>query len=259
MSTNDQLPVLEIDKLEPTRDYLREAAMVLSSLQRAFLPKNSHDWHYGLEVSLRGITTQPFLAASEETRASVDLVRHNVRLNGSKWALYEYAAPEILNNLRAWLSARGVEAKLEEPKFVSGTVQFDTEQADAYAAALWWMEAQFRDIKAGLKAGITSPILLYPHHFDLALTWFPFDDERQLSLGFSTGDETIKQPYIYLTAYPEPVSFTSIPLPDDAHWQTAGFSGAILPYAKLQASAQPEELLQKFVTKIVTKGCQLFS
>jgi len=52
------LPDLKLDSWRPTRDYLREVALVLSSLQRAFLPEHPRQWQYGLEVNMRGLVTQ---------------------------------------------------------------------------------------------------------------------------------------------------------------------------------------------------------
>jgi hypothetical protein len=258
MERPDHLPVLLIAELGPTRDYLREVALVLGSLQRAFLPKHPRDWQHGLEVTMRGLSTQPFMVAGEAVQASLDLVSNKVRLDGNKWPLKDYDGPELFQEVQVWLQSKGVDVELEEPKFTDGSRHFDAGQANAYAGALWWMEARFRDLKAGINEGVTSPILLYPHHFDLSLVWFPYDDERQLRLGFSTGDETIAEPYLYLTAYPEPAGFTAIELPKAAHWQSDGFSGAILPYAVLQADKQPTELLKTCARQTLLKARALF-
>lgn len=240
------LPELLIKNLGSTRDYLREVALVLGALQRGFLPPQPRDWQHGLEVGLRGLATQEFVVGDEPTRATLDLVKYKVRLGGSKWPLHEYGAPEILNNVKAWLASRGASVRLDEPEFTPGVAQFDTAMVDAYAQALWWLNEQFIAVKAGLSGGVTSPILLYPHHFDLSLTWFPHDDARQLALGWSTGDETIAEPYLYLTAYPEPAGFGKLPLPSSACWQSDGFSGAILLYKDLAASPDPKALFAKY-------------
>jgi hypothetical protein len=195
---------------------------------------------------MRGLSTQAFTVKGEETRATIDLVRRKVRLGGAAWRLDEYNGPELFKHARAWLKDKGVDVKLEEPKFSQGKSVFDKQQAKAYGEALWWLDAQFRSFKVELTEGVTSPIFVYAHHFDLSLVWFPHDDERQLSVGWSTGDETVNEPYIYLTAYPEPAGFTELDLPAAAHWQVEGFSGAILPYAVLAASDRPAELFKQF-------------
>jgi hypothetical protein len=238
------LPALHDEELGPTRDRLRDAALVLSSLQRAFVPKHPRDWQYGLEVNMRGLSTQPFTVDGEEVRATLDLVRHKVRLGNERWSLKYTDGPELLAEIKVWLLAAGADVELEEPAF-SDSSGFDPEQAAHYAEALWWLEEQFRELKVELTEGVTSPILLYPHHFDLSLVWFPHDDERQLAIGWSTGDEIIPEPYLYLNAYPEPDGFTKLSLPAAAHWQTKGFSGAVLPYAALAASKEPAALFKQ--------------
>ncbi len=256
---NDKLPQLIYDDLVPTRDYLKQVALVLSSLQRGFLPKHPRQWQYGLEVGLRGLSTQSFTVDDIPTRGSLDLVRHKVRLGDNKWALHEYTAPEIFNDIGVWLESHGAAVNLEEPDFTSGTMLYDTAQSETYAEVLWWMDARFRKLKTEFSEGVTSPILLYPHHFDLALAWFPFDDERQLSIGWSTGDETINESYVYLSAYPEPPGLKEIELPEGAYWHSNGFSGAVLPYAALQSSKQPLELFDNFSSPTLTVARKLFS
>jgi hypothetical protein len=256
---NKPLPELDSATLGPTRDCLREIALVIGKLQRAFLPEHPRQWEHGLEVTMRGINTQAFMVGDEETRASIDLVRGKVRLGDDNWRLKDVNGPALLNIFRDWLAARGVDAEIEEPKFAAPDWQIEKDQVLAYAEALWWMDARFRQLKATLHEGVTSPILLYPHHFDLSLVWFPHDDERQLGLGFSTGDETIPEPYLYLTAYPEPAGFTGIKLPAEAYWQKDGFSGAILPYAKLQAAQNPQELFEQFAARTLGEARPLFN
>ncbi len=242
----DSPPLLITEDLNPTRNYLQDVVKVLGSLQLAFLPVNEHDWHYGLQVTSRGISTQELTIGGLQIKASLDLFRSKVRIGDTNWLLEDYDAPEILNNIWAWLAAHDQNVELEAPKFSVETSSFDAKQATNYANALWWLEARFKTVKSSLATGLASPILLYPHHFDLSLSWFPRNDSQQFGLGFSTGDDTIKEPYLYLTLYPEAVNFTSSKLPPGAYWQTAGFSGAILPYRALQMAEDSEALFKRY-------------
>lgn len=242
------LPLLDYGELAPTRDRLRDAALVLGKLQQMFLPVDPHDWQHGLEVNMRGLLTQGMNVKGHETRASLDLVKHKLRLGDARWKLEEYDGPELYNNVRVWLESHGIEAELAQPKFGGIGKAYDREQAGQYAEALWWLDRQFQVIKAGLKGGLIAPILLYPHHFDLSLVQFPHNDERQRAIGWSTGDETVTEPYLYLTAYPEADSLDRSKLPPEARWQTDGFTGAVLPYAALAKSSEPAALLQAFAS-----------
>ena len=247
-----QLPALDNQKLNPTRDYLRDVALAMGSLQRGFLEPQPHDWQHGLEVTLRGVSTQTFMAGGQPIRVLLDLVKDKVRMDGSFWKLESYSGAELFNNFKSWLETHNLSVKLEEPVFRTG--RYDHGQSQNYAAALWWMHRQLQIIKADISYGETSPILLYPHHFDLAMSWFPHDDERQITIGFSTSDESVAEPYIYATVYPEPDGLAELMadrLPAEAYWQKRGFSGGVLPYAKLQQSDQPAELLKQFVGQLM--------
>jgi len=242
------LPQLDSKTLGPTRDRLRDAALVLGKLQQVFLPADPHEWQRGLEVNLRGPLTQAMNVKGREVYGSIDLVAHKVRLDGAKWELEEYDGPELYKNVRVWLQSQSIDSELAKPEFGDIGKEYDPEQATKYSGALWWLDKQFRIIKAGLETGLTSPILIYPHHFDLSLVWFPDDDEKQFSLGWSTGDETIAEPYLYITMYPEAEDFKQRKLPAEAYWQTDGFSGAVLPYDALVKSSEPEELFGRFAS-----------
>ena len=112
----------------------------------------------------------------------------------------------------------------------------------------------------------TSPVQLFPHHFDLAMSWYsgqqvPEQDaadeessDEQMTFGFVTGDEVISDPYFYATAYPEPDGFVGSPLPDGAVWSEVGFSGAVLPYAALERVDQPHQLIAKFLRQAHEAG-----
>jgi len=251
------LPELVYENLLPTRDRLRDVCQAVGSLQRAFLPAQPRQWEYGLEVSLRGLTSQAFSVRNQEQRVILDLVRHKVRLAGANWLISDYSGPELLKNFQVWLESHEQSIKLQPPTFTGGRQPYDEHQASLYTEALWWFEVQFRELRARLKGGVISPILLYPHHFDLALSWFPLDDERQFTIGWSTGDEHIPAPYVYVTAYPEPAGFQALTLPAAAQWQNHGFSGAVLTYDTLQHNQHPESLLAEFAYSLLTGARQL--
>lgn len=245
------LPELKPADLKSSRDYLRDVALAMGSLQRGFLPVSPRDWQHGLEVTMRGIATQEFIVGNERVKVLLDLVKNKIRLDGVNWNIDEYSGAELFKNFKSWLESKGIQVKLEEPEFTGGT--YDPVQGEAYAETLWWLHKQFQIIKAEISSGITSPILLYPHHFDLSLVWFPYDDDKQVSIGFSTGDETVSEPYVYLTLYPEPKGFDKMlseKLPEEAYWQKDGFSGAILTYSKMRSHPHPDELLRRFVGQL---------
>jgi hypothetical protein len=148
--------------------------------------------------------------------------------------------------------------------------EWDLEAIGRYRRAVAEIDAAFKVFK-GEHRQETSPVQLFPHHFDLALSWFsgrqvpdqdPENEEwsdEQMTFGFVTGDEAITEPYLYATAYPEPVGFVGSPLPEAAHWNEAGFSGAVLPYAALEQVDEPRQLLAEFLRQTHKAGASRMS
>jgi hypothetical protein len=250
------LPTLIFEDLVLTRDYLRDLGVVMSRLQRLYLEPHPRQWEHGLEVTMRGFSTQTLKISSGENRLLLDLVKHKLRIGGSNWRLDDYSPPELLKNINVWLESHKIGQKIERPEFRRSA--YSRDQATSYAEALWWFDHQLKLTKVDLIEGVTSPVLLYPHHFDLALSWFPWDDERQFTLGWSTGDENIAEPYAYLTAYPELKRYQDLELPGEAFWQTTGFSGAIMPYTALQSAEDPAALFHRFALDTMLAGRDLF-
>lgn len=98
----------------------------------------------------------------------------------------------------------------------------------AAAHQLWQVLSQVDLALKAFRATLrqeTSPVQLWPHHFDLAMLWFsgrPVPDQdrdqekwadEQMNYGFSTGDAGIPEPYFYATAYPSPAGLTEAQLP----------------------------------------------
>ncbi|MFI5270582.1 MAG: DUF5996 family protein [Candidatus Saccharimonadales bacterium] len=246
MNNDYSLPELDIQAIKPTIETIRDVSLILSSLQRAYIPKHPKQWQYGLNVSLRGLVTEPLKINGDMLNASLDFVTQKVRLGNSSWRLDEYSPPEIEKNILSWLQNNNQKKELEKEELKGGAYVFNKKHAKDYAQSLWWIQSQIKIHAEELTGGYKAPILLYPHHFDLSFVWFPFDDDRQIALGYSTGDENIASPYLYLTAYPEPEGIKSVNLPDGVKLQAEGFSGIILPYEKLRSSNDPTFLFEGY-------------
>ncbi len=102
-----------------------------------------------------------------------------------------------------------------------------------------------------------SPVRCWPHHFDLA-TLITLDegedpeDARSVGVGLSPGDETLEQPYLYVTPWPKPASDVALPALPAGHWHTEGFTAAVLTGEELLAeSAEPPAALRAFLDAAV--------
>jgi hypothetical protein len=128
---------------------------------------------------------------------------------------------------------------------------------------------------AGWYCGKTSPVHLFWHSLDLAVTRFdgrraPDTDalgsiDREayshnvVSFGFWAGDQTVREPTYYAYAAPEPAGLREQPLhPDDAQWVgRGGGSLALLPYEAVRTACDPRKTLLSFLESGYQAGARL--
>ena len=155
--------------------------------------------------------------------------------------------------------------EMAEPRSDDRFVGYSADQAHSLGEALAAVSAAMNEFRAAISEE-TSPIQLWPHHFDLSMLWLPGqkiegqdpDDEehsdKQMNFGFTFGDQGIAEPYFYVTAYPLPDGFTELELPTGTYWQTEGFSGAVLAYKTLIQNSDPHGYLLELWTRLLTAG-----
>jgi len=78
--------------------------------------------------------------------------------------------------------------------------------------------------------------------------------DKQMNFGFTFGDESIPEPYFYITAYPLPDAFPGLSLPPGATWHNQGFSGAVLLYRSLLENDYPADYLVNLWTGLLSTG-----
>jgi hypothetical protein len=118
----------------------------------------------------------------------------------------------------------------------------DRRVAQNYSQALDTVFTGLARFRAHL-GGTMTPIVLWPHHFDLSTLWFPGnaidEDAPHLNFGFAPFSAGIDEPYVYAYAYPYPAHHDPPAMPTGAHWHTTGWTGAVLPYTVIAAQANP--------------------
>lgn len=243
---NQPLKTIDYQASSHCRDYLQDAAKVLVEFQQLFIPPEPHYWHVGLEIVGNGLRTQKLIAEGQEQRCVLDFVNANMNLGTKSWQFADYDPNGLKRELQNWLAGKGRKKEIAPIQFSKSSGSFEPTQAAEFSSAFSWARSIFIDLEPSLGTGSLSPVLLYPHHFDVAFSWFP-DNKLQYTMGLSTGDETIAEPYFYVTAYPEPNGFTASKLPTSAFWQSIGFSGAILKYNDAVSAEDPSSAVANYM------------
>ena len=147
----------------------------------------------------------------------------------------------------------------------------DREYVRHYHRVLSWVAQVFNEF-AGRFAGKTSPVQLYWHSFDLAVTRFsgkqvslpegtdPVTREAYshevISFGFWPGDQNVREPAFYSYTAPEPEGLTEHPLsPEGASWLPEGGT-ALLTYEEVRNSSSSTKTLLEFMESAYRAGAK---
>ncbi len=260
--TRQSFPDLEQTGFIITRDALQAYARLLGDWLKHCRPKHKHWWHASLRPSLNGLTSGVVHTSSMDFELELNLRAGWLQAqtsNGNQTTvvLRGQSASALATKITDFLLASGIEDRFVpdgSPYSADTFVGYSTTRAHDLADVLSSVTATIKVFRAGIREE-TSPVQLWAHHFDLAMLWLPGDKipgkdpsdeesaDKQMHFGFTFGDAEIPEPYFYATAYPQPATFPTLPLPQEAVWHTGGFSGAIITYKSLAKTADPESYL----------------
>lgn len=269
---SQNFPALDAGVIGPTRDALHAYSQVLGSWLEACRPRRKHWWHISLRPTVRGLTTGLVRAGGIDFELELDLHRGALRgqvAGGGELLvpLQGQPAAELAAAVREFLLAAGIPADIvpASPEAGDATSNYSADVAATIGRAWAAVAVTLASLRASIPEE-TSPIQVWPHHFDLAMVWLPGEkipgedpadeghSDKQMNFGFTLGDPVIPEPYFYVTAYPLPPAFQRLELPAGTTWQTEGFSGAVLRYSHLANEAQPESYLLGLWQGLVAAG-----
>ena len=265
------LPDLTIDHWRATRDTLHQCSQLMSDLRSAAAPKRKHWFHIALKCGVRGVTTGPLFCAGHRFLLELDFANGEIILRTED--LHAWRLPfagASMADLEAQILGRlkdagiPIELNRSDPMPTEPLV-FNAGHGASYWSALSRIDHVFQTFRGTLREE-TGDVLVWAHHFDLAMLWFngkrvpdmdPADEENadvQMNFGFIPGDSTTPEPYFYITAYPFPERLRETALPTGASWNAQGFNGVVYPYAKWRISPQPEQVLLTLLCSVRRAG-----
>ena len=266
------LPPLPYPEWEPTKTTLHLWAQIVGKVKLATAPPRNHWWHVPLYLDVHGLTTR-LLPPGFEIR--FDFVAHRL--------VVERAGAETSFELVDGLSVADFDRQLhdalgeldvqilEKPFGVPMTTPFpedrdhaayDAEAVERFWRVAAWSAGVFEEF-AGWFSGKQSPVHLFWHSFDLAVTRFsgrpapamPDADpvtreayaDEVISFGFWAGDANLAEPAYYAYAAPEPEGLQELPLAPGARWADLGASRLpVLPYEAVRGAADPQQAVLEF-------------
>jgi hypothetical protein len=274
LTTEHAFPELNAKEIVETRDAVHVYTQVIGDWRTSCLAHRKHWWQITVYPSLRGLTTG-MIHAGIDFELELDLQQD--RLLGQVAGGDTLSEPlggrsgrDLAGVVASFLTDHGIDPELipEDKKRESHDVTAAGYSVDT-AASLGTTVRSVSAAMAAFRAPIaeeTSPIQVWPHHFDLAMLWLPGEkipgqdpadeevSDKQMNFGFTFGDAGIAEPYFYITAYPLPDALPGLALPDGSIWQSEGFSGAVLLYQRLLKEENPPEYLVNLWNALLSAG-----
>jgi hypothetical protein len=282
------LPPLPLEEWEPTKTTLHLWIQIVGKIRLAAAPPRNHWWHVPLYVDVRGLTTRRLHGANGVGfEIDFDFIDHRLLVETDRGVEDGFDLVDGLSvaqfdeQLHALLRRQGVDVAIRESPFgVPMTTPFpadrehasyDRDAVERFWRILEWTEEVFEEF-SGWFCGKTSPVHLFWHSLDLAVTRFggpraqPLSgadavtqeaySHQLVSFGFWAGDQNVREPSYYAYAAPEPPGLRDRPLrPGEAFWADQGAGSlARLPYEAVRTDADPRTTLLAFLESAYEAG-----
>src|SRR5215203_3367534 len=280
------LPPLPLDDWEDTKETLHRYCQIAGKVRMEYSPYRNHWWHVTLYVTTHGLTTGPIPYCRTTFDISFDLLENKLAVTTSDkgeffFALDDLPVAQFYRKLFDGLNSLGIDASINTKPFGLDdeyTLDNNTYHCTCdrgyvrrFHRVLAWADQVFEEF-AGRFDGKTSPVQLFWHSFDLAVTRFsgkqvslPEDTDpvtreayshEVISFGFWPGDANVREPAFYSYTAPEPEGLTDYPLsPEGASWLPEG-GMALLPYEEVRNSSSPTKTLLEFLESAYRAGAK---
>lgn len=227
----------------PTLATLHLASQMAGNLAVALLPWENHGWHVALTVTPRGLESRTLLAPGGGFRLRLDLIDRAIVVETAEGERTVPLAPTTAATHRTLVAALDALGR-----FRTGFL------GKASPVQFWW--GSF-DLATQRFSGRDAP----RHPGGVPNLPDPITREaysRELSsAGFFPGGADGGDPAFYSYAYPAPDGFaTAAELPDGARWDD-GLGEYVLPWAAINASQEPDALVQAFFTATYEAAARL--
>jgi len=231
---------------------LHAVAQVMGRVRKSFVSPQPNAQHLTLQPIRHGLTTGPFTTNSGSHSLSGDFTTQQITASFA-----ERPFPMTQAGLNALLNAATAEAKTglregDPPPEIS----VDASHAADYATVQYAVFSALARFRARL-SGQMTPLVLWPHHFDLSFLSFISGDgdehsDPHLNFGFAPYSDTIPRPYLYMYGWPMPDGIMKAPLPTPAEWVTEGWHGVMVSYDKLLDEPDPQATIESVCAAIFT-------
>lgn len=283
-------PEMPLDAWRPTKNTLHLYLQIVGKIRLKTHPQLNHWWHVPFYVSPRGLTTRTIPQDGGGFEIEFDFHDHELKIRTSDgrvedFALYDgLTVADFYESVLANLAKLGIKPHIwAVPYEAPSTTPFpddhenksyDKLYVERFHRILVEVNGIFEEFR-GRFCGKSTPVHLFWHSFDLALTRFsgkaapPMPDanivasraysHEVISFGFWFGDDkenSVAAPAFYSYTAPKPDGLEKEPLkPESAFWTPDG-GLALLMYDHVRSSGNAREQIFDFLESAYQAGAK---
>lgn len=280
-------PEMPLDGWRSTKNTLHLYLQIVGKIRLTMHPRVNHWWHVPFYVSPRGLTTRAIPFEGGNFEIEFDFKDHELKMRTSEGASEDFAlfdglsVADLYASVFANLAKLGIRPEIKAiPYEAPSTTPFADDHENKsydkqYVERFHHILVAVNDILEefrGRFTGKSTPVHLFWHSFDLALTRFSGKRapgragagmvEREayshevISFGFWFGDDNVPAPAFYSYTAPEPAGLAAEQLsPPAAKWQEAnGSHMALLMYDDVRNDSDPRRLVLEFLESAYQAG-----
>ena len=248
------LPALE--NWEKTRVGLHQIAQTLGAIRVACSDPQPNDLHFSLSLSGEGVSTNR-MRCGGELRFDFDELRLTFIRGSCRVFTLDVKGHSQVSLMASLLAIFGECGYSIGPSMKRITGEAPVEIERTQAGRYWRALSAVFDALAGFRAGLggfSTPLVLWPHHFDLGFIWFPTAeaDERvapQIAYGFAPASPGLDEPYIYAYAWSQTQGYLDLPAQAPARATSDGYTGLYIAYDDLRAVDAFDERVAGLLTR----------
>lgn len=243
-----------LDNWNPTRDALHQIALIVGAIRVACSEPQPNDLHFSLNLSHDGFSTSTMRCGGVLEFDLTSLLLRFSRCDASVFTLSAHGHSQV-SLARALIAIFQDSGYSISPSMkhitVESALEFDAALAQDYLFTLSRIYAALAHFRARL-AGFMTPLVLWPHHFDLGFIWFPDDgsDEHadpQIAFGFAPFSDGLDRPYIYAYAWSQSIGYVQVPLDAPAQAVAEGYTGLYAAYDDLRSASDFESIVESML------------
>lgn len=268
-----QLPALDIDLLNDTKDDVQKILQTIATIKAVHSPNERLWQEHALVLSTQMITTDVFPVKKEKGFDLVEIeydpidqiLYISTQDNSEEVPMDGQSPQELFAQIKEVLLESDIELNDEA---INGLGNLETE-VDVDTLSDFWKVLQFADgclrfLKSELRDNEISNVNLWSHNFDIALNWISkvtidetkkdiLERNHNITFGFSAGDSAVKEPYFYGSFYKWNDDLASTKLDNDAYWNTKNWNGAVLKLSDLSDKKDVTQIVMSFYNSLAKK------